>query len=101
MNVYKTKGTCSTQILFDVTDDGKVTGVKFIGGCRGNLQAVARLSEGKTPEELKIYVENQLKEREPFYSQAMFRQEVSPLCTREKIDNICNEIIEKIKTTDK
>ena len=59
------------------------------------------LLEGKTPEELKIYVENQLKEREPFYSQAMFRQEVSPLCTREKIDNICNEIIEKIKTTDK
>ncbi|MDY6023383.1 MAG: TIGR03905 family TSCPD domain-containing protein [Candidatus Borkfalkiaceae bacterium] len=52
MNVYKTKGTCSTQIFFDVTEDGKVTGVKFIGGCRGNLQAVARLSEGKTPEEL-------------------------------------------------
>ena len=45
MNVYKTKGTCSTQIFFDVTEDGKVTGVKFIGGCRGNLQAVARLSE--------------------------------------------------------
>ena len=47
MNSYTTKGTCSKQILFDVTDDNKVQNVKFIGGCNGNLQAVARLVEGQ------------------------------------------------------
>lgn len=52
MYTYNTKGTCSRQILFDVTKDGKLTGVKFIGGCLGNLQAVSRLVEGKPIEEV-------------------------------------------------
>ncbi len=43
METYNTKGTCSRQILFDVTADGKVTDVKFIGGCSGNLQGIAKL----------------------------------------------------------
>lgn len=47
MQTYMTRGTCSRQILFDVTEDNKLTGVKFIGGCSGNLQAIARLVEGK------------------------------------------------------
>ncbi|MBE6688248.1 MAG: TIGR03905 family TSCPD domain-containing protein [Ruminococcaceae bacterium] len=47
---YKTKGTCSREIQFDVVD-GKLTGVKFIGGCAGNTQGVARLVEGMTPDE--------------------------------------------------
>ena len=47
MNTYNTKGTCSRQILFDVTEDRKIKNVKFIGGCAGNLQAVARLVDGK------------------------------------------------------
>lgn len=46
MQTYSTKGTCSRQILFDVTPDGKVTNVKFIGGCSGNLQGVSRLVNG-------------------------------------------------------
>lgn len=47
MQTYMTKGTCSRQIIFDVKDDDTVSNVKFIGGCSGNLQAVARLVEGK------------------------------------------------------
>ncbi len=47
MHTYITKGTCSRQILYDVTENGTLTNVKFIGGCSGNLQAVARLVEGK------------------------------------------------------
>lgn len=47
MQTYITRGTCSRQILFDVTEDNKVKDVKFIGGCSGNLQAVARLVDGK------------------------------------------------------
>ena len=43
MQTYSTKGTCSRQILFNVTDDGKVYDVKFIGGCSGNLQGIAKL----------------------------------------------------------
>ena len=47
MNSYNTRGTCSRQILFDVTDDLTLTNVKFIGGCSGNLQAISKLVEGK------------------------------------------------------
>ena len=52
MHTYTTKGTCSRQILFDVTPENTVTGVKFIGGCSGNLQAVSRLVEGKKVDEV-------------------------------------------------
>ena len=38
MYEYKTSGTCSQRILFDVVD-GKVRNVQFIGGCIGNLRA--------------------------------------------------------------
>lgn len=47
---YKTKGTCASRIDFDVVD-GKVTGVRFIGGCSGNTQGVARLVEGMDKDE--------------------------------------------------
>ncbi len=42
---YKTSGTCSQAINFDIVD-GKLTGVKFIGGCNGNTQGICRLVEG-------------------------------------------------------
>ena len=42
---YKTKGTCSQRILFEVID-GKVCNVQFIGGCNGNLQGISKLVEG-------------------------------------------------------
>ena len=47
MNTYKTHGTCSRQIQFNVTDDGIVENVKFIGGCTGNLQGIASLVNGR------------------------------------------------------
>ena len=52
MNTYITKGTCSRQILFDVTEDLKIKNVKFIGGCSGNLQAVSRLVNGMPLDEV-------------------------------------------------
>jgi hypothetical protein len=36
---YKTKGTCSQMIEFEITD-GKVHNVKFTGGCNGNLKGI-------------------------------------------------------------
>ncbi len=52
MNIYQTKGTCSKQILFDVTDNNTISNVKFIGGCSGNLQAISKLVEGKNINEI-------------------------------------------------
>ena len=43
---YKTQGTCSKEIEFDV-EDNKVYNVKFIGGCNGNLHGIAALVEGQ------------------------------------------------------
>ena len=48
---YKTKGTCSQRILFDI-EDGKVRNVQFIGGCNGNLKGIASLVEGMGVEEI-------------------------------------------------
>ena len=42
---YKTKGTCSRSILFDI-EGGKVKNVQFIGGCNGNLKGISALVEG-------------------------------------------------------
>lgn len=48
---YKTKGTCSTKITFDLDGD-IVRNIEFTGGCNGNLQAVSRLTEGMSVQEL-------------------------------------------------
>ena len=42
---YKTTGTCSSAIDFEV-EDGMIKEVKFIGGCSGNTQGVAALVKG-------------------------------------------------------
>lgn len=52
MFTYNTKGTCSRQIIFDVDGENKIHNVKFIGGCGGNLQGIARLVEGKNIDEI-------------------------------------------------
>ena len=53
---YKTKGTCSQRILFDV-EDGKIKNVQFIGGCNGNLKGIAALVEGMNVEDVISRVE--------------------------------------------
>lgn len=42
---YKTKGTCSRAIQFEV-ENNVITSCRFVGGCMGNTQGVARLVEG-------------------------------------------------------
>lgn len=42
---YKTKGTCSQAIDFEIRD-GKVYNVKFYGGCNGNLKGIGALVDG-------------------------------------------------------
>jgi len=48
---YKTKGTCSTEINFELRD-GKVHSVSFENGCDGNLKALGILTEGMDANEL-------------------------------------------------
>ena len=48
---YKTQGTCSRKITFDL-EDGIVKNVKFEGGCNGNLKGISALVEGKEAEEV-------------------------------------------------
>lgn len=48
---YKTKGTCSRQIDFEINDD-IITNVKFYGGCDGNLKAIPKLVEGLTADQI-------------------------------------------------
>ena len=45
MYQYKTNGTCSQMIYFDL-EDGKVKNVQFMGGCNGNLKGIGQLVEG-------------------------------------------------------
>ena len=52
MFTYSTNGTCSRQIIFDVYNNNKIHNLKFICGCNGNLQGVARLCEGKDIDEV-------------------------------------------------
>ena len=42
---YKTKGTCSQRIYFEI-EDNKVKNVSFVGGCNGNLKGISALIEG-------------------------------------------------------
>lgn len=49
---FKTQNTCSQIIEFNI-EGNVVTEVKFLGGgCPGNLQALPRLVEGMTVEEI-------------------------------------------------
>lgn len=48
---YKTSGTCSQAIQFDVEND-VVKNVQFIGGCNGNTQGVSKLVEGMNVDEV-------------------------------------------------
>jgi len=45
MYEYKTSGTCSTKINFEIRD-GKLHSVIFKDGCNGNLKAIGSLLEG-------------------------------------------------------
>ena len=51
---YKPRGVCPMKISFDLDGD-KVHNVSFLGGCNGNLQAISRVVEGMTVEQIEGY----------------------------------------------
>lgn len=48
---YRTKGTCSTKIEFDL-EGNVVRNVVFTNGCNGNLKGISGLVEGMTVEQI-------------------------------------------------
>ena len=48
---YKTSGTCSREIVFEI-EEGKIRNLYFIGGCNGNLQGIGKLVEGMPVDEV-------------------------------------------------
>lgn len=48
---YYPKGVCSRQMLIDI-ENNIITNIKFIGGCSGNLQGVAKLATGRTVDDV-------------------------------------------------
>ncbi len=48
---YRTSGTCSTKIDFEI-NDGKITDVVFTSGCNGNLKAIGKLVDGWTADDI-------------------------------------------------
>ena len=53
---YKTHGTCSQLISFEI-EDGKLKNVQFFGGCNGNLKGIGALVEGMNIDEVISRVE--------------------------------------------
>lgn len=51
MFVYKTHGTCSTQIELEIRD-GIITHCQFTRGCVGNTQGLARMVIGQKADEV-------------------------------------------------
>jgi len=49
--VYKTQGTCSTEIQFDINNN-VITDISFKNGCNGNLKAISALADGLTAGEI-------------------------------------------------
>ena len=54
--LYKTHGTCSHQISFNL-QDGKIHNLQFVGGCNGNLKGISSLVERMNANEIIAKVE--------------------------------------------
>lgn len=48
---YMTENTCAQMISFDI-EENVVTNISFLGGCNGNLKAIAKLVDGWTVEKI-------------------------------------------------
>ena len=49
--IYKPKGVCSVQMIFDIDND-VVKDLKVVGGCNGNLKGISSLIKGMKVEDV-------------------------------------------------
>ena len=48
------QGVCSRKIELDI-ENGRVHNIHYLGGCNGNLQAISRVVEGMTVDQIEGY----------------------------------------------
>lgn len=51
-HVFSPKGVCASKLEFELEGD-IVKNISFLGGCNGNLKALAALADGMTVQEVK------------------------------------------------
>ena len=61
---YQTQIVCAQVISFDINDD-VITNISFMGGCNGNLKAIAKLVDGWTVDKIESYLLGNLCGRKP------------------------------------
>lgn len=61
---YKTEVVCAQIISFDINDD-VITNISFMGGCNGNLKAIAKLVDGWTVGKIEEYLRGNICGRKP------------------------------------
>lgn len=49
---YKMDGTCAAFLTCQLDEDQCVHNLEFVGGCNGNLKAIAKLVEGRPASEV-------------------------------------------------
>ena len=52
---YKTEIVCAQIIRFDIDGD-VISNIEFLGGCNGNLKAIAKLVDGWTVDKIEEYL---------------------------------------------
>ncbi len=61
---YQTEVVCAQVISFDINDD-VITNISFLGGCNGNLKAIAKLVDGWTVDKIESYLRGNICGRKP------------------------------------
>ena len=61
---YATEMVCAQVISFDINDD-IITNISFMGGCNGNLKAIAKLVDGWTVDKIEQYLKGNICGRRP------------------------------------
>lgn len=49
---YSPNGVCSTEMIFEIDEDGTILDLKVIGGCNGNLKGISSLIKGMKVDEV-------------------------------------------------
>lgn len=44
---YVPVGVCSQKIFVDIKEDLTIDGIAFLDGCRGNLEGISKLAQGR------------------------------------------------------
>lgn len=51
--IYKTKGVCSTEMIFDIDENTNIVNdLKVVNGCNGNLKGISSLVKGMKIEDV-------------------------------------------------